>query len=214
MPKKIDMPSEEKAKLLLDAVEDRKAVEPHLMDLRGNTVMFDFMLVCAGTSDVHIRAIADSAMEKAEEARLPSPKTAGESVGEWILLDFGDVVVHVMSAEARTRYRLEQFWSTPQPKGALPPTPDTVSADGAAGEVYAGAQPNVFSIVPAESAEGEEDEDELEDGDLDAVDLDDEDWDDASFFEDADAEVEPIEEEKFDSDFEQEQGNAPSPRKG
>ncbi len=206
------MPSDQKAKLLLDAVEDRKAVEPTLMDLRGQTVMFDYLLVCSGTSDVHIRAIADSALEKAEEARLPAPKTSGQSVGEWILLDFGDVIVHVMSAEARARYRLEQFWSTPQPKGALPPTPETT---GAAGEVYAGAQPNVFSVVPASSSSEVEDEED-EDDEVDALDIDEEEWDDAAFFEDADTEVEPIDEDELDAGLDDEASlpDAPGKRNG
>ena len=127
MPKDLEMPSDVKAKLLFDAVEDRKAVDPSLIDLRDKTVMTDFFLICSGTSDTHIRAIADIVQERAEESRVSRPRIMGQSVGEWILIDFGDVVVHVMSEEARERYNLEKFWTTPQPKGALPPTPDSVA---------------------------------------------------------------------------------------
>lgn len=118
------MPSDEKAQFLLDIVEDRKAVDPVLLDLRGKTLLFDYFMVCEGTSNVHIRSIAEALLEKSEDARLPKPRVAGQENAEWVLLDFGDIVIHVMSEETRDRYKLEEFWSTPQPKGALPPTPD------------------------------------------------------------------------------------------
>ena len=170
------MPSDEKAKILFDATEDRKAVDPVLVDLRGKTVMTDFFLVCSGTSDTHIRAIADSVQERAENERLPRPRVEGQSVGEWVLIDFGDVVVHVMSQESRERYKLETFWTTPQPKGALPPTPDSVAAG------------------PMDSP----DEEALAwEADIDDEDDDD---DDLNFFELADEEVEPLEDEDLDLD--------------
>ena len=168
MPKKLDMPSDQKANLILDAIEDRKAVDPVMIDLRGKTLITDFFLVCSGTSNVHIRSIAEFVLEKTEENRLASPKIEGREAGEWVLIDFGDVVLHVMAEETRERYKLEQFWSTPQPKGALPPTPET------AGE---------FSEPLEELNLGNFDDDE---------EFDDE---DAAFFDDADQEVEPIDED-------------------
>lgn len=165
------MDSEHKAQLLLAAVEDRKAVEPTLLDLRGKTLLFDFCLVCSGTSNVHIRAIADAVLEKSEDARLNKPRATGEESAEWVLLDFGDVVVHILDEDSRARYQLEKFWSTPQPKGALPPTPDSVRA--------------------AALARNEAD-------DVDAPDLDEEDRQDAEYFDTADQEVEPIDEDDLD----------------
>ena len=161
------MNSEEKARFLLDVVEDRKAVDPVLLDLRGKTVMTDFFLVCSGTSNVHIRAIADAVLEKAKDADLDKPRVEGQENAEWVLLDFGDVVLHVLAEEPRRRYRLEQFWSTPHPKGALPPTPNTARTD---------------------------------DADVDATEMDDEDRLDAAFFDEADQEVEPIDEDEEDFD--------------
>ena len=119
------MDSEKKAGLLLDVVEDRQAVDPVLLDLRGKTLMTDFFLVCSGTSNVHIRAISDAVLDRAREADLNKPRVEGQENAEWVLLDFGDVVLHVMAEEPRARYRLEQFWSQPHPDGALPPTPST-----------------------------------------------------------------------------------------
>lgn len=175
MAKAIEMPSEEKAALLLKTVEDRLAEDPVLLDLQGKTVLADYFLICTGTSNVHIRAISNHVLEVADEHRLKTPKIEGEQVGEWVLMDFGDVVLHIMNQEARERFRLEKFWTSPQPHGALPPTPDALR-------------------------EGEEGgaEDDLEDEDFD---LDEDDLDDAAFFDDADQELEPLDEEDELYDF-------------
>ena len=174
------MDSEQKARFLLNVVEDRKAVEPVLLDLRGKTLLFDFSLICSGTSNVHIRAIADAVLEKSEEADLNKPRATGQESAEWVLLDFGDVVLHILDEDSRERYQLEKFWSTPQPRGALPPTPDSVLRNAGAASVGATA-PN---------------EDDGED--VDAVALDDEDREDADFFDEADREVEPVDEDDLD----------------
>jgi len=168
------MPSDQKAHLLLDAVEDRKAIDPVLLDLRGKTLVADFFLICTGNSNVHIRAIAELVQERADENLLAKPRVEGLEIAGWVLQDFGDVVIHVMAEESRERYKLEQFWTTPQPKGALPPTPGSVAAE--ADEV-----------------------DTMDEDDLDDEDLDDE---DAAFFDEAEQELEPLEddEEIFDED--------------
>jgi hypothetical protein len=114
-------------------------------------------------------------LEVAKEQRLPSPRIEGEQVGEWVLLDFGDVVLHIMAEEPRQRYKLEQFWTTPHPKGALPPTPDSIAA-----------------------GVGEDEDDEAWDEDEDE--LDEDELDDAAFFDEADQEVEPIDEDEEDLD--------------
>ncbi|GAB4460492.1 MAG: hypothetical protein OHK0029_24570 [Armatimonadaceae bacterium] len=181
MAKAIEIPSEEKAQLLLQTVEDRKAESPLLLDLRGKTVLADYFLICTGLSNVHIRAIAEHVLDVAKDNRLGKPRVEGEQVGEWILMDFSDVILHIMDEETRERYKLEEFWSTPQPKGALPPTPASLNVPTNA----------VGEPLLDEDMTDEEDED-LDD--LDLEDFDEEDWDDAAFFEDADQEVEPIEE--------------------
>lgn len=172
------MDSEQKAQLLLDAVEDRKAVEPTLLDLRGKTLLFDYCLVCSGTSNVHIRAIADAVLEKTENAGLDKPRTTGAESAEWVLLDFGDVVLHILDEDSRERYQLEKFWSTPQPKGALPPTPDSVRAAALARNGADGIRASA--------------------DDVDSPDLDEEDRQDAEYFDTADQEVEPIDEDDLD----------------
>lgn len=182
MPKKLQITSEEKARILRETVEDRKAENPVLIDLRDKNVMLaDFFLICTGLAVPHIRAISEHVQEKVDELNLPRPRVEGEEVAEWVLLDFGDVVLHVMSEEARSRYRLEDFWTTPQPKGALPPTPGSVDPDRS----------------PLERAPAAGDETWEEDGE------DDEDWDEEesrelAFFADADTDVPPVEEDDLE----------------
>lgn len=174
------MSSEEKAHIFLETVDDRKAENPVLIDLRDKHVMLaDFFIVCTGLAVPHIRAIAEHVLEKVDELNLPKPTVSGEEVAEWVLLDFGDIVLHIMSEEARTRYRLEEFWSTPQPKGALPPTPGSV--------------PDRYPLDRGPVAEPEAlaDEDEEEDDDSGF-----EEYDDDDFFAEADTEVEPVDEEE------------------
>lgn len=183
------IPSKEKANILMETVEDRLALDPVLLDLTDKVLLFDYVLVCAGNSDTHVRAITNAVLERIDDENIAPPRVAGQGIGEWVLMDFGDVVLHVLSEEARERYKLETFWSTAQPKGALPPMP---TDDG----VYAGATITDAGFDDSDDDLDEDDDegDELTDEELDALDIDDEDPDDVSFFNTADKEVEPIDE--------------------
>ncbi len=108
---KTSLPSEEKARLVLDAVEDRKAVDPVLLDLRDKSLLADFFLICSGTSNVHIRAIADRVLERTDDLRLSKPRIEGQEIGQWVLLDYGDVVLHVFLDDIRRYYDLERLWA-------------------------------------------------------------------------------------------------------
>ena len=188
MAKKI-IPSSEKVEIIREAVEDRLALDPVTLNLSDKMLLFDYVLVCAGNSDTHIRAITNAVLEKIDDENIAPPRVAGQGIGEWVLMDFGDVIVHVLSEEARAKYKLESFWSTEQPKGALPPSP--TDADG----LYAGA-----TITDAGFDDSDDDLDDEDDGEtmteeeLDALDIDDEDPDDVSFFGAADARVTPVDE--------------------
>lgn len=181
MAKRTDIPAPEKAQFLLETVEDRLAVNPVLLDLRDKTLLFDFLLVCSGTSEVHIRAITDKVLEETDDRRLPTPNVEGKGIAEWVLLDYGDVVLHILSEEARERYKLETFWSTPQPKGALIPTPLTMGV-----------------ATPDESGVGGNEEDEFEGDEEDLGGFEGDELDEEAFFEEADTELEPIEEDEDD----------------
>ncbi len=103
--------AEQKLAVAEEAVLSLRAVDPLVLDLRELTVITDYFLVCHGTSTTHTRAIADRVMERMEEQGIRPAGTEGYAESQWILLDYGDVVVHIFSEEQREFYALERLWS-------------------------------------------------------------------------------------------------------
>jgi ribosome-associated protein len=101
-------------KLVLKALEDLKAVNIKVLDVRGLTDVADTMIVASGTSDRHVRAIAESVVTQSKAAGRRPMGTEGEPDGEWVLVDLQDVLVHVMLPRVREFYALEQLWEAPQ----------------------------------------------------------------------------------------------------
>jgi ribosome-associated protein len=100
-------------KLVLAALEDMKAVNVRVLDVRGLTDVADTMIVASGTSDRHVRAIADNVVQKAKAGGRRPMGTEGQGDGEWVLVDLQDVLVHVMLPRVREFYALEQLWEAP-----------------------------------------------------------------------------------------------------
>jgi ribosome-associated protein len=117
-PKK-QITSEEKAKIIMDALEDKKAVEPALISVAGRTVMTDYFIVASGTSRIHIRALVDNVMDKMGDLGYKGKRIEGYDEATWVLLDYGDVIAHIMAQEQREFYRLEAYWSGVE-KGSPP----------------------------------------------------------------------------------------------
>jgi ribosome-associated protein len=127
-PKK-QITSEEKAKIIMDALEDKKAVEPSLISVAGRTVMTDYFIITSGTSRIHIRALVDNVMDKMGDLGYKGKRIEGYDEATWVLLDYGDVIVHVMAQEQREFYRLEAYWSGAE-KGSPPClVPETLESD-------------------------------------------------------------------------------------
>lgn len=103
--------TEAKLKLAVTAVEDKKAIDVVVVDLQGRTLIADYFVICSGQSRIHLRAITDGLLEKMREAEVKGARVEGYEQGTWILVDFGDVVVHILSQEERDRYSLEDLWS-------------------------------------------------------------------------------------------------------
>ena len=109
--KAADITSEEKRDAIVAAAEDKKANYITALDLRGKTLIADFFIICSGTSNIHIRSIADGVIEALEKQGIRQRRMEGYSEATWVLLDYGDVIVHVMAEEQRDFYGLEKLWA-------------------------------------------------------------------------------------------------------
>jgi ribosome-associated protein len=97
-------------KLVTDSIDDVKAVDVKVINVREKTSITDYMVIATGTSSRHVKAIAQNAAYEVKKADGESYRSEGEETGEWILVDFHDVVLHVMLPDARTFYSLEKLW--------------------------------------------------------------------------------------------------------
>jgi ribosome-associated protein len=105
-------------KTVIAALDDMKAVNVKVMDVRKVTDVADCMVLASGNSDRHVRSIADKVVEKAKAAGFRPMGMEGERDGEWVLVDLNDVIVHVMLPRVREFYSLESLWEiTPSKPG-------------------------------------------------------------------------------------------------
>jgi ribosome-associated protein len=107
------MTAEELKQIVIAALEDLKGREIIALDVRKLTNVADHMVFCSGTSNRHVKSLADNAALEAKKRGAKILGTEGEQDGEWVLVDFGDVIVHVMLPETRAFYDLERMWSLP-----------------------------------------------------------------------------------------------------
>ena len=96
--------------VVLAALDDMKALEVKFLDVRGLTDIADFMVVASGTSDRHVRSVAQRVVEKAKEAGFRPHGLEGLKDGDWVLIDLNEVIVHVMLPRVREFYGLEKLW--------------------------------------------------------------------------------------------------------
>jgi ribosome-associated protein len=117
------MNSEQLSDLVVDALEELKAIDIVRLDVRKLTTVTDYMIVASGTSNRHVKALADNVAEKAREAGHKPAGVEGEEGSEWVLLDLQDALVHVMLPRVREFYNLEKLWS-------LSPVSELAATDG------------------------------------------------------------------------------------
>jgi ribosome-associated protein len=92
------------------AAEDRKAVDLRVLHLEKVSDFTDFFLICSGTSERQVQAIADAVQERMREGQVRPLHVEGFNRGQWVLLDYGDFVVHIFQEEPRRFYSLERLW--------------------------------------------------------------------------------------------------------
>ena len=106
--------------LVRQSLDDDKALEPTVIDLTGKTNLADFMVVATGTSQRHIASMAEKLMERLKAAGHGYVQAEGldDAASTWILIDAGDVLVHLFRAETRAFYDIEKLWSVAPPRRA------------------------------------------------------------------------------------------------
>jgi ribosome-associated protein len=95
---------------MVDMLEERKAEDIVLLDVREITILADYFIICSGTSERQIRALSNDVPRQLKSEVGPPLSVEGEAGGGWVLVDYGDVVVHVFAPEVRKLYDLEAFW--------------------------------------------------------------------------------------------------------
>jgi ribosome-associated protein len=94
-----------------------KAEESVTIDLRGKTSIGDYMVVASGRSNRHVGAVADNLLKDLAASRVPGVRVEGMPNCDWVLIDAGDIIVHVFRPEVRAFYNLEKMWSGARPDG-------------------------------------------------------------------------------------------------
>lgn len=105
------MNAEQLSTLVNDALADMKAQNVVTLDVGGMTSIADRIVVASGTSSRHVRSIADRVIERVKENGIKPLGVEGDATAEWVLVDIGDVIVHVMTPATRQYYDLERLWS-------------------------------------------------------------------------------------------------------
>ena len=103
-----------KTQLIVDALEDVKARDIVVIDTRKLTSLFECMVIATGESNRQTRALAANVHDKVKAAGEYVGNTEGEGTGDWVLLDLGEVIVHVMLPAVRAHYNLEELWGAGQ----------------------------------------------------------------------------------------------------
>lgn len=117
------MDSKQLSELVIDALEEVKGRDIVCLDVRDLTTVTDYMIVASGTSNRHVKALAEAVADKSRAAGRRPAGIEGEEGSEWVLLDLEDALVHVMLPGVREFYNLEKLWS-------LRPAGDAVATDG------------------------------------------------------------------------------------
>ena len=101
----------EMARVAYQALDEKKGEDIRVIDISGISVIGDYFVITNGTSDSQVRALVENVEEKMHKAGYAAKETEGHRSGAWVLIDFGDVIVHIFDRENRQFYNLERIWS-------------------------------------------------------------------------------------------------------
>jgi len=105
------MKLEKLAELIIETLEDNKASNIQTLDIRNLASFADLMIIASGTSSRQVISIAEKLIEKTKKKKVPPYGSEGLQYGDWILVDLGDIIVHIMQPATRAHYQLEKLWS-------------------------------------------------------------------------------------------------------
>lgn len=108
------MQAEQLKSLVINALEDIKAEDIQVLDVTEMTDVTDLMIIATGKSTRQVKALANEVVMQAKAAGVQPLGVEGENVGEWALVDLGDVITHIMTPQTRLTYNLEKLWSVPE----------------------------------------------------------------------------------------------------
>jgi ribosome-associated protein len=95
---------------VLSSLDDGKGTDIKVLDVRAKTSVTDYMVIASGTSERHVCSLADRVVDKAREIGVRALGLEGKASGDWVLVDLGDVIIHVMKPQTREFYQLEKLW--------------------------------------------------------------------------------------------------------
>ena len=101
----------EMARVAYQALDEKKGEDIRVIDISGISVIGDYFVITNGTSDSQVRALVENVEEKMHKAGYAAKETEGHRSGAWVLIDFGDVIVHIFDRENRQFYNLERIWN-------------------------------------------------------------------------------------------------------
>lgn len=124
------MQSERLVDLVTQALDDMKGQQIRVLDVRGKTPLADYMVIASGTSNRHVKSLADAVVVKAKDSGVRALGIEGQEGQEWVLVDLNDVIVHVMLPKVRDFYNLEKLWLAEDGSGEVAASPGSGSVPG------------------------------------------------------------------------------------
>ena len=112
------MKKEQLKDLVIDAIEDIKGTDIQVYDLEGKSDVTDVMIIASGNTARQVKAISDNIIDKSKKQGIMPLGVEGQTAAEWVLVDLGDVVAHIMTPSIRDFYNLEKLWGDESPSAA------------------------------------------------------------------------------------------------